>query len=156
MPNPLRKSGSSLPGPKNSSQSSSSLDSSKNEDKEEEKRKKKGSKNLSAAQYRAILLQSHGREKKKNKEDKSDKKRKLILGQKAGDDSGRRVNEKTGAERKSLGSDSRSVVLEELEEGEIRANSTILLEPKQGMQRQGLQKEVSSQMSSFSPEGCTT
>ncbi|KAI3919097.1 hypothetical protein MKW98_016650 [Papaver atlanticum] len=153
MPNPLRKSGSSSSGSKNSSSSekgSGSLDSINEED------GKKGSacsnggqgKKLSAAKYRAILLKCQG------KDPKSDKKKKVIVRLKGGKDppqgvrgeiggqcSGSKVkgvggglsqcssnaerSAKVGAIRQSL-----ETAIIHLEEGEIRDENIVPLEPE--------------------------
>ncbi|XP_026424957.1 uncharacterized protein LOC113321256 isoform X2 [Papaver somniferum] len=155
MPNPLRKSGSNSSGSKNSSSSergSGSLDSINVED----GNKDKGSacsnggqgKKLSAAKYRAILLKCQGRDPK------SDKKKKVTVGLKGGNDSPQGVrgniggqccgsnvkgvtrgqsqcssngerSAKVGAKRQSL-----ETAIVHLEEGEIREENIVPLEPE--------------------------
>ncbi|KAI3852524.1 hypothetical protein MKX03_027943 [Papaver bracteatum] len=131
MPNPLRKSGSSSSGSKNSSTSSEkgsgSLDSISEED------GKKGSacsnggqgKKMSAAKYRAMLLKCQGRDPK------SDIKKKVIVRRrKGGNDSPQGVSgsmrsAKVGAKRQSL-----ETAIIHLEEGEIREEKIVSLEPE--------------------------
>ncbi|KAI3962249.1 hypothetical protein MKX01_030799 [Papaver californicum] len=154
MPNPLRKSGSSLSGSKNSSSSSekgssSSLDT-KNV-KQGKKKKKSGSlcsnggqkaKKLSAAKYRAILLKNQGREDKDEKSDRK-KKKELIAGPKVGNDLAPGVKGAGGSmeiedggghcsESKLKGVGEGSFEMDvSMKEGEIRVDNIVPLEPEE-------------------------